>query len=696
MMRRIGLASTLSGILLATSLATALHAAEPHATTSYTAYRFTEAENWHTRDSGNRGATQWQAPTWSLDFSQGADWLGISPPDMSLLGNVNKIRLTARGKAKGHPVHLFLHTHFMTFHKMIGEFSGEGEQELSTDGPPGPGWQWYSGENDGKIHGPLRVGEIRLESAGQKDRCNLTLVSLSIDGNGPAERRCVMVASTNAGASGPQFTAGIRALTDVNVDGILRWQFRDWDRQVLGDGRQHVTVPPAARPMAVEVPLPAVPAGRRFVEAEFSLDLPGQKVPPVQAYWLAPHVPCGDSTLGPESPFGMGIYLARYRPGPEMDRAAQMARDAGVKWSREDFTWPHIEPQRGRFDWTFYDNLVACAKRNGISVYAIVAYWTPWTEPYSEQGVDDYTAFLRKLVAHYKHDVHQWEIWNEPNIFFWQGPKELYATLLTKSYAAIKETDPKAEVLGLSTAGIDYSFIEKMLARKAPFDVLTIHPYRSILNDRAFIGDLKKVSDLVQLPDGRRRPVWLTEMGWATHVPHNTLGQDFLPNTQRAQAEFIARSYLCAIVSGVEPRTFWYDFRNDGEDPLDFEHNMGIIDRKFRPKPAYIAFATLASVLQGKKLDKALPTNDGVLAYRFAATSPGGDTAIAVWSPSRSTTETVEVDAEKVLLVNAIGERCDLESATATDGKSRAVKVQLNCGAPVYLLYGNGGESKAQ
>ncbi len=209
-------------------------------------------------------------------------------------------------------------------------------------------------------------------------------------------------------------------------------------------------------------------------------------------------------------------------------------------------------------------------------------------------------AYLRKLVEHYKNDIHQWEIWNEPNIFFWQGPKELYATLLTKSYAAIKEIDPKAEVLGLSTAGIDYRFIQQMLALKAPFDVLTIHPYRKVLDDQAFIDDLKKVSDLVRLPDGRRRPVWLTEMGWATHVPHNALGQDFQPNTQRAQAELIARSYLCAIVSGVEPRTFWYDFRNDGDDPLYFEHNMGIIYRDFRPKPAYIAFATLAERAPGQ------------------------------------------------------------------------------------------------
>ncbi|MGA2030810.1 MAG: beta-galactosidase [Thermoguttaceae bacterium] len=674
-------------IFAAAWLTTATLAAEPTVKTSYTAYRFTAAENWHTRGSGNAGATQWKAPAWSLDFSQGAAWLGISPNDMSLLGKVDKIRLRGRGTAKGHPLHLFLHTHFMTFHKLIGEFSGEGEQEIVTDGPPGPGWQWFSGENDGKIHGPLRVGEIRLEAAGQKDRCNLELLSLAIDGNCPAQRRCVLVASTQAAAGGSQFRAEIRALSAVGLEGLLQWQFRNWDQQSLGLGDRRIVAPPGAQPLTVDVPLPTVPAGCRFIEAEFSLDLPGQKVPPVQAYWLAPQVPCGDSTLRPESPFGMGIYLGRYRAGSEMEQAARMARDAGVKWSREDFNWSRIEPQKGRFEWAFYDDLLACAKRNGISVYAIVGYWTPWTRPYTDEGVNDYVAFLRKLVEHYKNDIHQWEIWNEPNIFFWQGPRELYATLLTKSYAAIKEIDPKAEVLGLSTAGIDYRFIEQMLALKAPFDVLTIHPYRAVLDDQAFIRDLKRVSDLVKLPDGSRRPVWLTEMGWATHVPHNALGQDFQPNTQRAQAELIARSYLCAIVSGVEPRTFWYDFRNDGDDPLYFEHNMGIIYRDFRPKPAYVAFATVANVLRGKKLAQAVPAADGTLAYRFVATQPGGEKAIALWNPSRDTTAALEVDAAKVTIINAIGESHEQETTAGPDPqKARAIRVRLNRGSPLYLL----------
>ena len=362
-----------------------------------------------------------------------------------------------------------------------------------------------------------------------------------------------------------------------------------------------------------------------------------------------------------------------------MERAAQMARDAGVKWSREDFSWGRIERQRGQFDWTYYDSLVACARRNGITVYAIVGYWTGWTKPYTSEGIEDYVRFLKVMVQRYKKEIKQWEIWNEPNIFFWDGPKDLYAQLLTKSYAAIKETDPAAQVLGLSTAGIDQKFISRMLELKAPFDILTIHPYRSHLNDQAFIEDLKKVSDLVKLPDGTRRPVWLTEMGWATHTPHNTLRQDFAPNTLRAQAELIARSYLCAIVSGVEPRTFWYDFRNDGDDPIYFEHQMGIVYDDFRPKPAYLAYAALTRALRGKRLVGPVPAPQGVLAFSFKPPTGASGETIALWSPQADALVELPTTAQRVTRINGIGEQSELQ---IKDGR---VSVGLKKGAPVYL-----------
>jgi hypothetical protein len=477
----------------------------------------------------------------------------------------------------------------------------------------------------------------------------------------------------------------MRAVSDAPLIGALHWTLRDWEGNEIGHGEQAVEVPAKTGTREFSLPLSAgQTANRKFLEAEFSLEIPGQEVPPAQAVWLAGLETSGDAALAPESPFGMGVYLNRYGGDAGglalMERAARMARDAGVKWSREDFSWGRIEPRRGQFNWSYYDNLLACARRNGISVYAIVGYWTAWTKPYTSEGVEDYVRFLRVLVGHYRNQIHQWEIWNEPNIFFWDGPKDLYAELLTKSYAAIKETDPGAQVLGLSTAGIDTKFIARMLELKAPFDILTIHPYRTRLNDRVFIEDLKAVSEQVKRPDGSHPPVWLTEMGWATHQPHNTVHQDFAPTTLRAQAQLIARSYLCAIVSGVEPRTFWYDFRNDGDDPIYFEAQMGVVYNDFRPKPAYVAYATLTQALKGKKLSGPIPAPEGVFAFRFKASSGVPGDVIAAWSPLANARVELPVSASHLVRVNGIGERADLQ---APGGR---VSVNLKKGAPVYLV----------
>ena len=654
---------------------------EAVARVSYPAYRFAPEEGWQARG----GATRLVGRTWTADFSERPRVLSLGVPDHVLLGNVERIRLRARGSAPGHPVQLTLHTHFMTFRKTIGEFSGTGDQELVTAAPPGPGWEWSGGENDGKLHGPLRLGQISLLGGSDPAACTLEMRDLTIDATCPEERRCVLLAESRGQGNEARFVLRARAVSDTPLEGELQWRLRDWDGREVGQGRQAVVVPAQTVPLEFNLPIPAADrAHRQFLEAEVSLVIPGQEVTPGRAAWVAELTQKGDAELVPESPFGMGVYLNRYggdtRGLALMERAAEMARDAGVKWSREDFSWGRIERRRGQFDWTYYDKLVACARRNGITVYAIVGYWTDWTKPYTPEGIGDYVRFLKVLVQRYRNAVKQWEIWNEPNIFFWQGPKDLYAELLTKSYAAIKELDPSAQVLGLSTAGIDRKFIGRMLELKAPFDVLTIHPYRSHLDDRAFIQDLQTVSDQVKRPDGQRRPVWLTEMGWATHTPHPTLRQDFTPNTLRAQAELIVRSYLCAIVSGVEPRTFWYDFRNDGDDPIYFEHQMGIINQDFTPKPAYNAFATLTRLLRGQRLVGPVPAPAGVLAFAFQPVAGGPGQTLVLWSPRTEVRFDLPTTAQRVTRLNALGEPTDLPV------QAGRVTLLLRPGAPEYLL----------
>ena len=139
------------------------------------------------------------------------------------------------------------------------------------------------------------------------------------------------------------FVAHARALSDTRLDGELHWVLRDWDGNEVGRGKQAASVPAKSEP--AEFTLPTIEAERaqhKFLEAEISLDSPGQEVAPVRAAWVAGSNEKGDAALEPESPFGMGVYLNRYGGDAGglalMERAAQMARDAGVKWSREDFS----------------------------------------------------------------------------------------------------------------------------------------------------------------------------------------------------------------------------------------------------------------------------------------------------------------------------------------------------------------------
>jgi hypothetical protein len=672
---------TLSGVLCSPLSSSAADIKE--VPFSYTVFNFNTGEGWSLTADGDQGSSVLKEKSLKLDFTKGAKSISIAPTAISMLGRVEKIRLKVRGTAKDHPVHLYIQTHFMTFHKVVGKLSDSGEQELVINAPPGNDWLWKDGENDGEVHGPLRLLEIKIEGNDVRDECSLELISLSVEGKIAENKLCLLTAVAVPGNNPVTFMAKVRSISDKPLKGTLSWTLLSWDKKQLENGKKEITIAPSAKDNIFIIKTGIKKPVLRFAEATFHLDIPGQATPDVDACWLAPNEAQNDTNLVSQTSFGMGAYLGRYH-GKELEQMALKAKEAGVKWIREDLQWSSIEPERGKFNFAFTDSVVNIAKKNGISVYAIVGYWTTWTREYTKEGIDDYITFLKKMVIRYKNDIHQWEIWNEPNIFFWQGPQEMYAELLMKSYIAIKDIDPSAQVLGISTSGIDFDFIQKMQDLQAPFDVLTIHPYRSKLVESEFISELKRASGMAVLPGGKQRPVWITEMGWTTYTPHNSWVQEgFLPTPLRVQAELIVRTYLSCIISGIDPKVFWYDLRNDGTDPHNFEDNIGIMYKDFSPKPAYIAYSTMTRTLKGMKFVSTLPMPEGIFAGVFEEEQDRNNRIIAIWSPTEDKNVELEVNAGKVILINTMGEFTELK-VTGRDLK-KFVNVELKKGAPVYI-----------
>ncbi len=285
----------------------------------------------------------------------------------------------------------------------------------------------------------------------------------------------------------------------------------------------------------------------------------------------------------------------------------------------------------------------------------MISYWASWTEPYTDEGVADYAAYCKALVARYKDRIHHWEIWNEPNIFFWKGPKEMYPKLLSAAYAAIKEVDPDAHVMGCSTAGIDLGFIKMVMDANAPFDILTVHPYRSKLFDTQFIEELEDTFAFIQDYVTQPFPIWITEMGWASNLYEGV--------SEREQAHLLARIYLCAFASDVVGTISWYDFREDCENPYYNECCFGITNTNMEQlKPAYRSLGQV-----GRFMAETHPASfekqeapDDILAY----TVNGKEHGIVLWNTGASKLLHISSTHSELKVYNLMGERVRLFDVT--------------------------------
>ena len=75
-----------------------------------------------------------------------------------------------------------------------------------------------------------------------------------------------------------------------------------------------------------------------------------------------------------DNPFGVLEFLHwnhswnnyKYSSKKDLVKAIALMKEAGVGWVRVDFLWAEIEPEKGRFDFTKYDEIVGLVTQSGI------------------------------------------------------------------------------------------------------------------------------------------------------------------------------------------------------------------------------------------------------------------------------------------------------------------------------------------
>lgn len=586
------------------------------------------------------------------------NWRSARPASLtgslSLFHRPARLTIRARASAPGATLTVHIGAHFQNFQRTVGVFDGT-DQTFTFTLPP-DGWQ-ASGAAHETLHYPLRITRLAIDR-GQcaSERLDIALDSITCETTVDPGSAAIFVSRLSATPTREdQRDMTIRCtgwnLLDAPLPGTLHVQATTWDGTVLHQAEWPIQLEGGGRQQTWEHAF-SVPADRRYVETVCRFESAGQRAAESSSTFTAPladdpiqeWLPEPDRAVRPESPWGMGVYLYRYPHNEsglrQMDRAAQLAADAGVKWTREEFNYGMIERSPRVYDFRFFDTLVDTAHRHGISVYALLSYWSPFVAPYTEEGIEAYCHYAQATVRRYKDRIKHWEIYNEPNIFFWNGPKELYPVLLERVYRVIKEEDPTARVLGISTAGIDRPFIRMVLESGAPFDDLTIHPYRGQLIESNFIRELQQTATLVD-----NRPVWITEMGWSTQVAGG--------KSEREQAQLLARSYLAAVGAGVR-NMGWYNFRNDGDDPFYNEANFGVLRRDLTPKAAYRALATVCRTLAAAGSHGPDWLENGRGERGLYALTAGGNTAL--WTSETDLEVTVAVSGGPATFLNLMGE----------------------------------------
>jgi len=313
----------------------------------------------------------------------------------------------------------------------------------------------------------------------------------------------------------------------------------------------------------------------------------------------------------------VNLSQGQYANMQEVNRALSMISEAGIQAVRVDFGWGAIQPERSRFDWREYDEMVEAIGQHNLGVLAIVA-WSPqwasvipdhsefWLAPPSDMRT--YARFVYELVNRYHDSVQVWEFWNEPNVsIYWKpSPDPLrFAEMQRLGYLAAKYADPTCVVLLTGLANDESEsmpqhiwypperFLQAVYRQIAGgyFDAVGRHPYThpTWQGLDVLIQRVQAIRTVMAANGDASKPLWLDEMGYCL------IGG----LTEDGQAEWLTQVFNHMLSGTDYDVVFWYNFRNkareeygyeEGSEAYVCEHSYGLVRTDFAPKPAYYAY----------------------------------------------------------------------------------------------------------
>jgi hypothetical protein len=335
-----------------------------------------------------------------------------------------------------------------------------------------------------------------------------------------------------------------------------------------------------------------------------------------------------------DSPFGFSTHFGQGWDPAWMDLLTRI----GVRWYRDEIGWGGVEQQKGTL--AAPPGALAWAERGqelGLELLLILDYanenYDGGDYPVSAEARAGFARYSATMAEALRGTSRWFEVWNE-----WcggcgmgtrKGKPEEYGPLYLAAAEAVRAANPDAQIVGI---GGEYGGKEDVArtlglmmrdGAGAAMDGFSIHPYHYPgLPGAAFGEHLALARDEAARAAGKPLPLWITEIGWPTHMGGN--GSSFLH-----QARCLVRMYTLALgTPGVE-RVFWYDLKDDGTALTYNEANFGVVhnqDYQLAPKPAYAALAQLVGAVGGRTRGVCERGADGL----WTATYEGTDDRVSV------------------------------------------------------------------
>lgn len=404
------------------------------------------------------------------------------------------------------------------------------------------------------------------------------------------------------------------------------------------------------------VSLPRVDFG--YYSLRVAAHIGGKVIEREASVGVVPDLP--ESHRGTSSRFGIHLHdlTTPERTGNMIDQLASM----GFGYVRADTVWANAEQEPGQYAFPsqFTENMNRLAQ-NGMTALQVPVYvnknYDDGRTPSSGSGLAAYGAFTRAVLEHFPQAGADVEVYNEFDHFYNNGAcgktPECYISMLDAVNGAVDQTLPQARLVGpsLSGMGFKWEWLEAFFAQGGldRLDVVTAHPYTQPLAAPTMGEDIERLRSMMRaVNSGQEKPIWITEMGWATM-------QDWV--SEEEQAKYLVQVTAAALGHGAE-RLYWYEAADQQASPVDGEANMGlfrsdsaVLPGGNEPKAAAVAQAALAARIGDMESARVEDVGTGIESYVF--TGPKAATRV-LWASDPEKPRTIVIETRASVTVSDI------------------------------------------